>query len=208
MQGWPEVKAGYSGHCPNASSTLAGLGYGPPLREAHSREVGWELQSRETAMDKQDPAARGANPGASQLSHPAMKQSADFIETRSPAPSRSRCFSRFITSSGPRELPGAARGEGEDDRKDAGWPNSRTAALPPLTTHTHMFQKKVGRGIAKIWRGWLRAHTAPVKPCPPHCYPVACPSPCGIPVGPFLSYLSSCLICREQGWHLLSLLVQ
>lgn len=34
-------------------------------------------------MDKQDPAARGANPAASQLSHPAMKQSADFIESRS-----------------------------------------------------------------------------------------------------------------------------
>lgn len=92
-------------------------------------------------MDKQDPAARGANPGASQLSHPAMKQSADFIETRSPASSRSCCFSRFVTSSSPRELPGAARGAAEDDRKDAGWLGSPAAALPMLTTHAHVSKK-------------------------------------------------------------------
>lgn len=183
-------------------------GHRPPLQEACCREVGWELRSRETAMDKQDPAARGANPGASQLSHPAMKQSADFIETRSPTSSRSHCFSWFVTSSGPRELPGAARGAGEDDGKDAGWPSSPWQPCP-RSQHVHIcFQKKVDGGIAKTWRGWLRARMAPVKTYPPHTYPLACPSPCNIPVTPFFLYLSCCLICRERGWHLLSLAVQ
>lgn len=93
-------------------------------------------------MDKQDPAARGANPGASQLSHPAMKQSADFIETRSPASSRSRCSSRFVTSSGPRELPGAARGAAEDDRGDAAWPSSPSQPCPRSQRAHICFQKR------------------------------------------------------------------
>lgn len=36
-------------------------------------------------MGKQNPAVRGANLGASQLSHPSMKQFTNFIETRSSA---------------------------------------------------------------------------------------------------------------------------
>lgn len=51
--------------------------------------------------------------------------------------------------------------------------------------HMHMCPKKVDQGIAKIWRGWLRACTAPTKACPPRFYPLVCPSPCNTPVSPF-----------------------
>lgn len=156
-------------------------------------------------MDKQDPAARGANPGASQLSHPAMKQSADFIETRSPTSSRSRCFSQFVTSSSPRELPGA---RGEQEKMTAKMQVGRVPHRSLAHAHnmyTYVSKKKVDQGIAKIWRGWLRARMAPVKSYLPHFYPLACPSPCNIPVSPFLLHLSSCFICRKRGWHLLPL---
>lgn len=173
-------------------------------REACSREVGRELQPGETATDKQDPAARGANPGASQLSHPAMKQSADFIETRSPASSRSRCSSRLVTSSGPRELPGAARGAAEDDGGDAGWPSSPSQPCPRSQRAHICFQKRWIEALPRSGGAGLEPTQLPQSPAH-HFYPLACPFPCNIPAGPFLLCLSRCFICREGGWILPSL---
>lgn len=109
-------------------------------------------------MDKQAPAARGANPGASQLSHPAMKQSAGFIESRSPAPSRRRCCSGIGTSSSPRELPrceGRARGTQERP-----WPPSHHSPA-----HTHNVDTFLGRWIrhCQDLEGLLGALTVPMQ---------------------------------------------
>lgn len=130
----------------------------------------WTRGVGAAAMDKQDPAARGANPGASQLSHPAMKQSADFIETRSPAPSCSRCSSRFGTSSSPWELP-ALRGEHRGGHR-----RGQLATFPPQpcphSQHGHMFFRKVDQAL----QGSGRA------PWSPHGFSaVPAHIPCGCP---------------------------
>lgn len=116
-------------------------------------------------MGKQNPAVRGANPGASQLSHPSMKQFTNFIETRSSASSCMGCSANSSRLAGLRGLAQQWKGSWEDDGNDAGrliFPIKALSILPLYFLY---------RAIATNWEEHLRL-CGPTKDAPTYLLPV------------------------------------